>query len=57
MAPRVIYTVGHSTRTLAELGAILRTHAIDELVDVRSIRRSRSLERRSIFALIFFRHT
>jgi uncharacterized protein (DUF488 family) len=37
-----IYTVGHSTRTLAELGAILRAHAIDELVDVRSIRRSRT---------------
>jgi uncharacterized protein (DUF488 family) len=42
MAPRPIYTVGHSTRTLAELRAILRAHAIDELVDVRSIRRSRT---------------
>jgi len=37
-----IYTIGHSTRTLAELGQILRAHGVDTLVDVRSIRRSRT---------------
>jgi uncharacterized protein (DUF488 family) len=39
---RPIFTVGHSTRTLAELGAILRAHGVELLVDVRSIRRSRT---------------
>lgn len=39
---RTIYTVGHSTRTLAELVAILRAHGVTQLVDVRSIRRSRA---------------
>ncbi|HEX4456126.1 MAG TPA: DUF488 domain-containing protein [Kofleriaceae bacterium] len=37
-----IYSVGHSTRTLAELGAMLTAHGIDTLVDLRSIRRSRT---------------
>jgi uncharacterized protein (DUF488 family) len=36
-----IYTVGHSTRTLDELIAILRAHGIERLVDVRTIPRSR----------------
>jgi uncharacterized protein (DUF488 family) len=36
-----IYTVGHSTRSLDELAAILRTHGIERLVDVRSFPRSR----------------
>jgi uncharacterized protein (DUF488 family) len=39
---RPIYTVGHSTRTLAELGAILVACDVDALVDLRSIRRSRT---------------
>jgi uncharacterized protein (DUF488 family) len=38
----MIYTVGHSTRTLAELGAMLTAHGVDTLVDLRSIRRSRT---------------
>jgi uncharacterized protein (DUF488 family) len=37
----VLYTVGHSNRSLAELIAIMRAHRIDDLVDVRTIRRSR----------------
>ena len=39
---RTIYTIGHSTRTVAELVAVLRAHDIVTLVDVRSIRRSRT---------------
>lgn len=37
-----IFTVGHSTRTIAELVALLRQVAVDLLVDVRSIPRSRT---------------
>lgn len=37
----VLYTVGHSNRSLAELIAILRAHCIEDLIDVRTIRRSR----------------
>lgn len=37
----IIYTVGHSTRTLAELVDILRAHGVKRLVDVRTIPRSR----------------
>jgi len=34
-APRVIHTVGHSTRTIANFIALLETHRIDLLFDVR----------------------
>jgi uncharacterized protein (DUF488 family) len=37
----IIYTVGHTTRTLDKLVAILRAHGIERLVDVRTIPRSR----------------
>ncbi len=33
--PRTVHTVGHSTRTLAAFGDLLRAHAIQVLVDVR----------------------
>ena len=36
-----IYTIGHSTRTIAELIQLLKEHDIQEIVDVRSIPRSR----------------
>lgn len=36
-----IWTVGHSTRSADELVALLRAHAIERLVDVRTIPRSR----------------
>jgi uncharacterized protein (DUF488 family) len=36
-----IWTVGHSTRSAGELVALLRAHAIERLVDVRTIPRSR----------------
>jgi uncharacterized protein (DUF488 family) len=39
---RPLYTVGHSTRTVDELVAILDAYAITRLVDIRSIPRSRT---------------
>jgi uncharacterized protein (DUF488 family) len=36
-----IYTIGHSTRTIEQFIALLRAHGIEELVDVRTIPRSR----------------
>ena len=38
-----IYTVGHSTRTLAELVSALRAHGVEVLVDVRAFPGSRRL--------------
>jgi uncharacterized protein (DUF488 family) len=38
----MIYTVGHSTRSVAELGALLHQVGVDLLVDVRSVPRSRT---------------
>lgn len=38
---KTIYTIGHSTRTLEELVDILNTYEITQLVDVRSIPKSR----------------
>jgi uncharacterized protein (DUF488 family) len=37
-----VYTIGHSTRTLDELLALLRAHGVRTLADIRSIRRSRT---------------
>jgi uncharacterized protein (DUF488 family) len=37
-----VYTVGHSTRTVAEFEALLRNFAIEVVADVRSIPRSRT---------------
>ena len=39
---RTIYTIGHSTRSVAELVALLREAGVDLLVDVRSAPRSRT---------------
>jgi uncharacterized protein (DUF488 family) len=36
-----IYTVGHSTRTIEQFIALLKAHNIEELVDVRTIPKSR----------------
>ena len=41
MTRPVIFTVGHSTRSLADLVEILRAHGVERLVDVRTIPRSR----------------
>jgi len=39
----VLYTIGHSTRTIEELIAALRTHQIQTLVDIRAFPASRRL--------------
>ena len=41
-AIRTIYTIGHSTRPIGEFVALLQQVAVDLLVDVRSIPRSRT---------------
>jgi uncharacterized protein (DUF488 family) len=46
-----IFTIGHSTRTIAEFVALLRQVAVDLLVDVRSIPRSRTNRRFNADAL------
>jgi uncharacterized protein (DUF488 family) len=40
-APLVIYTIGHSTRTIEEFVAILLANGVELLVDVRTIPKSR----------------
>ena len=40
-SPVAIYTVGHSTRSLEEFVELLRAHDIEQLVDVRTVPRSR----------------
>jgi len=37
----VVFTIGHSTRSLPELIALLKAHCVDHLVDIRTIARSR----------------
>jgi uncharacterized protein (DUF488 family) len=37
----MVYTVGHSTRTTRELLDLLRAHGVEQVVDVRTIPRSR----------------
>ena len=37
----VVFTIGHSTRTTAELIELLREAGVDLLVDVRTVPRSR----------------
>jgi uncharacterized protein (DUF488 family) len=41
-AVSTIFTIGHSTRAIGEFVALLRQVAVDLLVDVRSIPRSRT---------------
>ena len=38
---KTVYTVGHSTRTTRELLELLRAHGVEQVVDVRTIPRSR----------------
>ncbi len=42
MAHRTLFTVGHSTRTWTEFVALLKSWKIEELVDVRTLPRSRA---------------
>ncbi len=39
--PRLVFTIGHSTRTRKDFLEMLRAHRVRELVDVRTIPRSR----------------
>ena len=39
----ILYTIGHSTRTIEELIAALRAHQIQTLVDIRAFPTSRRL--------------
>ena len=41
MQSRVIFTIGHSTRSFDELVDLLRAHGVERLVDVRTVPRSR----------------
>jgi uncharacterized protein (DUF488 family) len=38
----MIWTVGHSTHTVAELAAIVKAHGVEQIIDIRTIRRSRA---------------
>lgn len=40
-SPAVVLTIGHSTRTIDQFIALLKTHAVTLVVDVRTIPRSR----------------
>jgi uncharacterized protein (DUF488 family) len=40
--PPPVFTIGHSTRTLAEFVGVLRTGAVELVVDVRTVPRSRT---------------
>ena len=41
MAARTLHTIGHSTRTARKLIELLRAHGVEQVVDVRTIPRSR----------------
>ena len=41
MKKQIIFTIGHSTRSIEEFTELLRTYSIKEVVDVRSIPKSR----------------
>jgi uncharacterized protein (DUF488 family) len=41
-AANPVFTIGHGTRSLAELIGLLRRNAVDRLVDIRSVPRSRT---------------
>ena len=41
MRPLVVFTIGHSTRTIAEFIRLLKAHAVQRVIDVRTIPRSR----------------
>jgi uncharacterized protein (DUF488 family) len=41
VAPLVVFTIGHSTRTIQDFIRLLKAHDVQRVVDVRTIRRSR----------------
>lgn len=40
-APRIVWTIGHSTRTVEALAALARAHGVTTIADVRTVPRSR----------------
>jgi uncharacterized protein (DUF488 family) len=50
-APPPVYTVGHSTRTIAEFVALLRLGEVREVVDIRTVPRSRTNPQYNLDAL------
>ncbi len=40
MRPLVVFTIGHSTRTIADFIRLLKAHAVQRVLDVRTIPRS-----------------
>ena len=38
----IVWTVGHSTHTVAELASIVKAHGVEQIIDIRTIRRSRA---------------
>lgn len=41
MTPLVVFTIGHSTRAIAEFIRLLKAHGVQRVIDVRTIPRSR----------------
>jgi uncharacterized protein (DUF488 family) len=41
MTPLVVFTIGHSTRTIAEFIRLIKAHGVRRVIDVRTIPRSR----------------
>jgi uncharacterized protein (DUF488 family) len=41
MKPRVVFTIGHSTRSIQEFIRLLKAHGVERVIDVRAIPRSR----------------
>src|SRR5690348_3596324 len=39
--PRGIFTIGHSTRPIEDFIALLKAHGVEQLIDIRTIPRSR----------------
>ena len=42
MTPPPVFTIGHSTRTIAEIVELLRVGEVREVVDIRTVPRSRT---------------
>ena len=42
VAANPVFTIGHATRPIGELTALLRQNAVERLVDIRSVPRSRT---------------
>ena len=41
VTPVIVFTIGHSTRSIADFVRLLKAHGIQRVIDVRTIPRSR----------------